>query len=419
MVGIVPEWPYSVDNYQLLAHLLVLNEPAFPVGNEAAWMQVVALARAERVAPLLHRAVLAIPGLEVPAAVGEALAKSYLEALCISMLQQSVRARLCRRLAERGIPTVLLKGGALAFTCYDDPATRPMADLDVLVPRSRVEDAAECLEEAGFQPHNGTLAMEMRNSRSHIIYVHAGTGLPVEVHWELKALGRAHSRALPEIWRGARPAGEDTAAQTLRPGHMIPFLCAHMTIQHHRAQLLWLYDLHRVLLKVSAEEAAEARDAAERWRLAPSTAQTILRVQTLFGTPLPEALGCWAVAAAGRDGLQARVAALALSPNRQEIPDHLLELLMHRNWSLLRTLFPTPRDLRLHLGIASHESVTSAYLSLLARRLLRNAPTYFAQLWRCWRAAPALRPPAREAASAGAAPKPCSDAEPSSNIKPS
>jgi hypothetical protein len=147
-VGCTLERDWSTaDRYQLLADLLVGRAPATPVGSEARWMELVALARAEGVGPLLHRALCSRPSVDVPAAASEALAKTYLDEVYASLLRENVRARLCRRLGQREIPVLLLKGAALAFTCYDDPATRPMEDLDALIPRSRVEQAARCLEE--------------------------------------------------------------------------------------------------------------------------------------------------------------------------------------------------------------------------------------------------------------------------------
>ena len=49
-----------------------------------------------------------------------------------------------------GIATMLLKGSALLVDGYADPAGRPMADLDVLVPLHRALDAGRALEAHGF-----------------------------------------------------------------------------------------------------------------------------------------------------------------------------------------------------------------------------------------------------------------------------
>jgi putative nucleotidyltransferase-like protein len=382
------------DRYQLLADLLVGRAPATPVDGEARWMELVALARAEGVGPLLHRVLCSRPNVEVPAAASEALAKTYLDEIYASLLRENVRVRLCRRLGQREIPVLLLKGAALACTCYDDPATRPMKDLDLLVPRSRVEQAARCLEEEGFRPLSGSLAAELRRPRGHLVYVHAATRAVVELHGELKLLGRAQTKAVSEIWAGARPAGGDIAARVMRLGHTFPLLCVHMLLQHRDTRLLWLYDLHRVLLAMDGAEAARARDAATRWGVAPCMVLALIRVQALFGTPVPEELSSWAEDIASQHGLQARVAAHALAHESAEAPsEYLISLLMNRNYSRLRILFPTPHDLRQRLGLGAHDRIRPAdYAAFLARRL-RNGPLHLRQLWRLCHAAPRPRPP--------------------------
>jgi Uncharacterised nucleotidyltransferase len=369
------------DPLTLLAGLLVGRAPVLPAVDQALWMELVALAQAEGVAPLLHQA-LAASCVEAPAPARKALAMAYFEAVSVSLVQQSVRERLCRRLAVRGIRVLLMKGAALAFTCYEDPATRPMVDLDVLVHRSQLAEAGQCLEEEGFGPIFGSLATALRSPWGELGYTHPKTGAWVELHWEFSALGRAQKRALAEIWSEARPLGGEASGLAMRAGHTIPFLCAHMIQRHQATRLLWLYDLHRVLLTADAEEATLAREAAIRWQLVPCTALTLLRVRDLFGTPLPQPLSDWARAAGSRDSLAGRMAAHALSPGAQGRPNgDLVDLVVNRNWSMLRACFPAPAALRERCGLSARESVLPAYLSLLSR-YLRKAPAHCRTLWR-------------------------------------
>jgi hypothetical protein len=385
--------------HQSLADLLVGCPPTGWLVDEAKWAELVALAEAEGVAPLLHRALRARPDVPVPASARELLAQRYLGAVYLSMANQSARARLCQRLAARGIPVLLLKGAALSLTCYDDPATRPMADIDLLVPRLRVEEAASCAEEEGFRFLSGSLVKELGSPRSHVVCLHPVTGTCVELHWELKGLGAGHTKAAAEIWSAARSAPGLENAQVMRLGHTIPLLAAHMTIQHYRSRLLWLYDLHRLLLMIDDEEATLLQESAVRWRLVPATALSLLRVRELFHTPLPEPLASWARRGAAQRGLQGRVAVLALTPGAATPPGQLLDVVMNRNWSMLPVLLPPAAHLRERLGLAPHQRVAPAYLRLMARKLFRTGPIHLRQAWRCWRAT-------------SRSPSPCSEAPP-------
>lgn len=376
--------PTTADRHQLIADLLVGRTPDRSLAGGVDWTDLVALAVSEGVGPLLHRAVSGAPGLAVPPTARRTLAAVYCRAVDVRLGQEAARQEICRSLSERGIPVLLWKGAALALTCYDDPATRPMSDLDVLVPRKAVEAAAHALEEAGCQLQSSSLATALRSPRGEVSYIHRGTGTLVELHWELNALARRQSQVLAEIWSEARPVGGEASALEMRPGHALPLLCAHMIAHHQYARLLWLYDLHRLLLTMDPVEAEVARDAATRWRLIPWTAMALLRARTLFGTPLPADLQDWAHAAASRDTLRTRMAALALTPGAEERPSgDLMNLVIHRDWSMLRIFFPSPSDLRGRLGLAAHQSVLPAYVALMGRHL-RNGPAHLRRLWRSW-----------------------------------
>jgi hypothetical protein len=383
--------PMTAERYQPLADLIVGRVPMQAPSSAAEWAELAALAEAEGVAPLLARALRDQSHLAVPAATGETLGAAYRNALYFSLLYQSMRERLCQRLSEQSIPVILLKGADLAVSCYDDPATRPMSDLDVLVPRARREEAGRCLEQEGFQPRSGSLVEELRSHRGHMGYVHLKTRCVVEVHWTLKGLGWAHAAAVAEIWAGALPATFDPWAQVMRPGHKLPLLAAHMLLQHRLARLLWLYDLHRVLLATDAAEAAVAREAATRWRIDACLAVALLSVRELFGTLLPEPLSDWASATVVRQHWQARRAALPLTSASLAQPDgRLMNLIMNRDWSQLRSLFPSPATLRRQLSLSAQDSVLPAYASLLLR-YLRRAPANCLRFWRYWLATPPPR----------------------------
>jgi hypothetical protein len=384
---------------ELVAGLIQGRSPSPHEARELDWFAVAGLAELQGVGPLLSLALRALPDLPVPAEVREAVAASYRDAVYMSLQRESVQRSLSQCLDAQAVPLILLKGAALAFTCYDEPATRPMDDLDVLVPRSRVEEAAVCLAGNGFQPDSGSLATELKSPRGHLNFRHGATGVPVELHWELKLLGRAQRRATPEIWNGARPAGIEGNALMMRPGHALPVLCAHMLLQHRQPRLIWLYDLHRLLLKMDAAEVKLAREAAGRWRLGPCTALALGRVHELFGTSLPEDLCGWMHQMASRSDLQARVAARALSYDPAEAPsEYLMGLLMSRNFSAWRILFPAPEDLRRRLHLSGTIPVgPGAYATFLIHRL-RHVPLHLRQLWRFWYAAPQPDPAERPAA---------------------
>jgi hypothetical protein len=387
-----------MDRHQFLADLSVGRRPVNPVTDAAEWDTLVTLAIEERIAPLLGRQIERGVITDIPNPARDRLLAQHQEAAYAGLLHDSIRNRVCRSLREGAVPVMLLKGAALAASCYEDPATRLMSDLDVLVPRASIRHAVALLEREEFRLTASSLDAALRSPRGHAVMKHRSLRSVVEVHWELKVLGRAQRSAIAGIWAEACSLPSAVDAVVMRPGHLLPMLCAHMALQHQDGCLIWLHDLHRVLLTADATESRVSREAATRWRLAPCMALCILRAQRLFGTPLPAEMRDWCEVTAARDTLQGRLTALALTPGGSEAPSaDLADLMMARDWSILRVLFPGAAALRRRYGLGPGESVLPAYLALW-RRQLRHGPAYLGQFWRCWsKAAPGSR---------GAAPSP-------------
>lgn len=60
-------------------------------------------------------------------------------------------------LIAAGITPVILKGFHTAHAYFDEPALRRMADVDVMVPADRIDDAEVALREGGFRPGSSVL----------------------------------------------------------------------------------------------------------------------------------------------------------------------------------------------------------------------------------------------------------------------
>jgi hypothetical protein len=88
-----------------------------------------------------------------------------------------------RPLHDRAIPTVLLKGMALVASAYRDPATRPMSDIDVLVPLGQVAEATRRIQDAGWRPAAPVTSTMTRLVHS-MPFSHAEHP-PLDLHWHV------------------------------------------------------------------------------------------------------------------------------------------------------------------------------------------------------------------------------------------
>jgi hypothetical protein len=136
-----------VTDATILVH--ALRDPASTGSLDApGWTALIAIARAEQmIGTLAHR----LDGLAMPPVVARLLedARASAERGRVAALWEAEMAR--RALAPLGLPLVLLKGTAFVAAGLSAGVGRSIGDLDILVPRSRIEEAEAALLAAGWE----------------------------------------------------------------------------------------------------------------------------------------------------------------------------------------------------------------------------------------------------------------------------
>jgi hypothetical protein len=126
-----------------------LRDPASVAALDGeGWTALVSVARAEALlATLAHR----VEGQPVPPEVEPALAAARRDAAQgqVAALWEAEMAR--RALAPLGIEPILLKGTAYAAAGLPNAAGRQIGDLDILVPRDRLDEVEAALLDAGWE----------------------------------------------------------------------------------------------------------------------------------------------------------------------------------------------------------------------------------------------------------------------------
>ena len=100
-------------------------------------------------------------------------------------------ATLFEALHDAGVTAIAMKGTALAYSLYDDPAIRRRGDTDILIHTLDRDHARRVMREAGFSPGGDPLALQEE------WYFHTGINFnhEIDVHWRINA-SQALSRAL-------------------------------------------------------------------------------------------------------------------------------------------------------------------------------------------------------------------------------
>ncbi|MFN7945028.1 MAG: nucleotidyltransferase family protein [Blastocatellia bacterium] len=357
------------------------------------WTELLRLAVRQRVAPLLHQR---LTSRELRSANSsgafEQLEKHYYYNAIRNQLVLRELRDILRALRAQGIPVIVLKGAYLAPAVYRDPALRVMSDIDLLIPQSRIADAARAVAALGYHTAVSFTPDECFARWHQLPVMHCeGAAASLELHWTLTHPDQPWTIDIDGLWSRAVPftvAGIE--ALSLCPEDMLLHLCDHAT-WHHLDQLFWqgispvcdidqLVRAHPQLDWAQVQERTPARDGGKGVFLMLHLAHTLL------GTPIPvEVLRALQpaefspqVAATAASYLLAQKP-VARSGNFARLQGNVSTYEKIR--LLVNSLFLSPPALAKQYSLASRSQAWRAYPMRFADLFRR----YGHQVWRHWR----------------------------------
>jgi hypothetical protein len=148
-------------------------------------------------------------------------------------------AKVVDNLQSSGIKTMLLKGAALSLLYYKNNGARPMADIDVLIPRAKARLAHDLLIAAGWVPtpafNEGLLEYD------HSVHFTNPHGQEFDLHWRL-----FHGCCQDEendLWDGAAPVKmAGVAALAPNPTDMLFHAIIHGVVWNPEPPIRWVAD---------------------------------------------------------------------------------------------------------------------------------------------------------------------------------
>ncbi len=132
-----------------LARFVAAPPAAPPERSPEEWERFREAARVHGAAPLLWLRVRDLPAWSASPAGAWLADQHHWNGLRVARLLGELREILAA-FAAAGVPLLPLKGGLLSVLYYEEPAARPMADLDVLVPAEHWEAGGAALAAAGY-----------------------------------------------------------------------------------------------------------------------------------------------------------------------------------------------------------------------------------------------------------------------------
>jgi len=180
----------------VLLDLVWPHGPTHPEPGPADWRLLDQLAGQHRLRPLLHQSAAAITA---PAALRESWHRAHQRSALRALRQRAALARIAQVLTNAGITATVLKGGALVWRGWFDPALRPLRDLDLLIAPDQIEPARRALiDHAQHTPLPGRGA-----DHKHAPPLRGPTGVTVELHQRLIDTPTPAARDREAAWRHA------------------------------------------------------------------------------------------------------------------------------------------------------------------------------------------------------------------------
>ena len=266
-----------------------------PLGPDD-WRLLAATARREGVAPLLYRALNenewladALPDVQAD------LRQTYYATTARNLLLYRELSRILTALSP--VPVVVLKGAALAATLYPSIGLRPMGDVDLLVPRGRLDQAVAAVRALGYARKVPERRPGLARLVTYEVNLDGGEHihLHVELHWSL--IGGEESRYRPRIdwfWEQVETADlPGVQALVLRPIAHLLYSAAHLALFHGEAHspLRWFYDIHLLVTQEGHRiDWNELILRAQEFRWAPALRAALAGTAARFATPLPAGL---------------------------------------------------------------------------------------------------------------------------------
>ena len=256
---------------------------------------MIAIAQEQGVAKLLYDLILSEGDLEKSAPVATILRDIARQETALELARLVGIRQVLGCLSRTGHRVLLLKGSALAYWLYDNPAQRTRCDLDILVAdKPAAMRAITALQEAGY-----TFTIEAAEKSAEFEAaverrLPGGMRHHVDLHWRVLNHARladgltfadldSASVAIPSLECKARGLGIVHA--------MLHALLHRITNMPSGRQnrLIWLYDIHLLAMRCRNEDWDELSRQCVALKCATPCLDGLRATRTVFATPIPEA----------------------------------------------------------------------------------------------------------------------------------
>jgi hypothetical protein len=341
-----------------------LRDPAGPPPDwsETDITAVVAAASRHRVFLLLGWLLRDAGALDEWPGLAEPFRQAEQHALSVDCVREAELATVLHELDAAGVRPLLFKGAAVAHTHYPAPHVRVRADSDLLVTDGEMRVLERVLGRLGYiRPveTSGALVSYQSHYQKADRY---GVTHALDVHWRisnLQALANCLTHA--ELWNcrvSVVPLGPSVV--TVDAPHALLLALIHRAGHHPGSRnLLWMYDLHLLDNRLTADERQQFRAIVAARGLDSIAAEGLGVARRSFSDPALDALDEAAHGPSDNSGGLARpwTHAEVLRLDLQALPDWRT-----RGRLLREHLLPSSSYMRAKYGVRSNLMLPALYI---------------------------------------------------------
>lgn len=201
-----------------------------------------------------------------------------------NLLQVKLLKELVQAFDMHELKVLFIKGLTTYSLCPDEKYLRPARDIDFMIDWQDVELALAILSKMNFilltkEYKKGTGSLDLRLK---------GTGMLIELHWNLWSKREEIPSNFPELWQNRVSISRyNIKIPTIDPVTHISYLCYHGSV-HFWYRLFWLMDINFILNNKDINWQAVISRAKQKGSL-PALYLAIALAADLFKTKVPEA----------------------------------------------------------------------------------------------------------------------------------
>lgn len=302
--AVVANWPGVLDSW-FRALLRGESSVTVPLATtDEQWRRWLSAIEAHGLLPLLWHW-LQPAGLtgQLPSFVRVELKQQYTAAMSEAACRWLELRELAKALERVGVRPLVLKGTALAETCYARPELRPSNDIDLLVRREEYQAARQALLADGYSLVSGDRSeqMEWNNQEAFVFRGERGVRqYVVELHWSLSPHSEVLQKLPVELLFDRAVEVADAqfgGARVLCPADALVYAALHLIYGHYlfvpdSVRLIWLYDIHLLARPIVGEAAwQDVLASSQRLQARLALLDAFQLAETWFGSPVPAAVG--------------------------------------------------------------------------------------------------------------------------------